>query len=37
MQRRRFQGYDTTVPVTLEDMIHHTKAVRRCDRTLRAY
>lgn len=22
-------GYDTTVPVTLEDMIHHSKAVRR--------
>lgn len=22
-------GYDTTVPVTLEDIIHHTKAVRR--------
>ncbi|GFN30684.1 3-methyl-2-oxobutanoate hydroxymethyltransferase [Paenibacillus xylaniclasticus] len=22
-------GYDTTVPVTLDDMVHHTKAVRR--------
>ena len=22
-------GYDSTVPVTVEDMIHHTKAVRR--------
>src|SRR3954451_7883808 len=22
-------GYDSTVPVTMEDMIHHTKAVRR--------
>ncbi|GIM48150.1 3-methyl-2-oxobutanoate hydroxymethyltransferase [Collibacillus ludicampi] len=22
-------GYETTVPVTMEDMIHHTKAVRR--------
>lgn len=22
-------GYDSTVPVTLEDMVHHTKAVRR--------
>ncbi|AST92222.1 MULTISPECIES: 3-methyl-2-oxobutanoate hydroxymethyltransferase [Sutcliffiella] len=22
-------GYDTTVPVTIEDMIHHTKAVKR--------
>jgi 3-methyl-2-oxobutanoate hydroxymethyltransferase len=22
-------GYDTTIPVTMEDMIHHTKAVRR--------
>ena len=22
-------GYDSTIPVTLEDMIHHTKAVRR--------
>ena len=23
------QGHDTTVPVTLEDMIYHTRAVRR--------
>ncbi|GAA3327427.1 hypothetical protein GCM10020331_067310 [Ectobacillus funiculus] len=22
-------GYDSTIPVTVEDMIHHTKAVRR--------
>jgi 3-methyl-2-oxobutanoate hydroxymethyltransferase len=22
-------GYDSTIPVTLEDMIHHTKAVKR--------
>ena len=22
-------GYDSTVPVTMEDMIHHTKAVKR--------
>ena len=22
-------GYDTTLPVTMEDMIHHTKAVSR--------
>lgn len=22
-------GYDSTVPVTVEDMIHHTKAVKR--------
>src|SRR5690348_7326733 len=22
-------GYDSTIPVTLEDMIHHTKAVSR--------
>ncbi|KJS89804.1 3-methyl-2-oxobutanoate hydroxymethyltransferase, partial [Desulfosporosinus sp. BICA1-9] len=22
-------GYDSTVPVTMEDMLHHTKAVRR--------
>src|SRR5438128_5727086 len=22
-------GYDTTVPVTLEDMLHHVRAVRR--------
>ena len=22
-------GYDTTVPVTMEDMVHHTRAVRR--------
>lgn len=24
-----FQGHDTTLPVTLEDMIYHTRAVRR--------
>jgi 3-methyl-2-oxobutanoate hydroxymethyltransferase len=24
-----FSGYDTTLPVTLEDMIYHTRAVRR--------
>lgn len=24
------QGMDTTLPVTLEDMIHHTQAVKRC-------
>src|SRR5512147_1369158 len=22
-------GYDSTIPVTMEDMIHHTKAVKR--------
>jgi len=22
-------GYDSTMPVTVEDMIHHSKAVRR--------
>ena len=22
-------GYDSTIPVTVEDMIHHTKAVKR--------
>lgn len=22
-------GYDSTIPVTVDDMIHHTKAVRR--------
>ena len=22
-------GYDSTVPVTMDDMVHHTKAVRR--------
>lgn len=24
------QGMDTTIPVTLDDIIHHTKAVKRC-------
>ena len=22
-------GYDTTIPVTIDDMVHHTSAVRR--------
>lgn len=26
-------GYDTTQPVTMEDMLHHTKAVRRGAKT----
>ncbi|SDC41820.1 3-methyl-2-oxobutanoate hydroxymethyltransferase [Paenibacillus sp. UNCCL117] len=26
-------GYDTTVPVTMDDMVHHTKAVTRAART----
>ena len=26
-------GYDTTQPVTMEDMLHHSKAVRRGAKT----